>query len=286
MTRLLQIAARAGFVFLLMLLIPSSEAQWRREGSAQQVDRGGVPDWTKDPEVPRDIFTFVRVRYSHVGGRERGWGRRGGMGDWTTDWPDADLNFSFRLHEMTSLRVEPDIEDKWLRLEDPRLFDYPFIYIVEPGSLSIDETEAAILRRYLLGGGFLMLDDFWGEREWENAAEQLRKVFPDREPEELELSHPIFHQVFDLKEKPQLPSIHIAWRFRGTGITWEREDAKEPHYRALYDDKGRMCVIFCHNTDNGDGWEREGEDPWYFETFSEPKAYPVGINILIYAMTH
>ena len=78
----------------------------------------------------------------------------------------------------------------------------------------------------------------------------------------------------------------MAQRYRGTGITWEREDAKEPHYRAIFDDKGRMVVMICHNTDNGDGWEREGEDEWYFREFSEKKAYPLGINIIFYAMTH
>jgi hypothetical protein len=283
MNRLWRTFRRAGWILVLVALLPpEADAQWGRERRAAQVDRSGVPDWEVDKELPRDVFTFVRIEYT--GSYMRG--RRGGRGDWTTDWPDADLNFSFRLHEMTSLRVEPDCQDKYIRIEDPRLFDYPFVYIVEPGSLYISDEEAAILRKYLLGGGFLMLDDFWGEREWENAAEQLRKVFPEREPQELQLEHPIFHGIFDLKEKPQLPSIHIAQAYRGSEITWERSDAREPHYRAIFDDKGRMMVIFCHNTDNGDGWEREGEDPWYFETFSEPKAYPVGINILFYAMTH
>lgn len=261
-----------------------AEAQWR-ERRGQTIDRSGVPNWEMDKEVPRDVFTFVRIRYSHIGYR----GRRGGNGGWQTDWPDADLNFSFRLHEMTSMRVDPQVDeddDKAIMIEDPRLFDYPFVYIVEPGSLSLNDEEVAILRKYLLGGGFVMLDDFWGEREWANAAEQFQKIFPEREPVDLELDHPIFHTVFDLKEKPQLPSIHHAWRMQGTGVTWERADAREPHYRAIYDDKGRMMVIFCHNTDNGDGWEREGEDPWYFQNFSEPKAYPMGINILFYAMTH
>lgn len=283
MIRLWQTLRKAGAIIALAATLSPAEAQWR-EHRGRAIDRSGVPDWAVDKEVPRDVFTFVRVQYTHV--REvEGRRGRGGRGGWTTDWPDADLNFSFRLHEMTSLRVDPSVDDnddKYLRIEDPRLFDYPFIYIVEPGSLFISDEEAAILRRYLLGGGFLMLDDFWGEAEWQNAADQLAKVFPDREPEDLSLSHPIFHMVFDLKEKPQIPSIYHAQ----AGYTTEREDAPHANYRAIYDDKGRMMVIFCHNTDNGDGWEREGEDPWYFKNFSEPKAYPLGINILFYAMTH
>lgn len=281
--RLLRHLPRAGWFLVLFATLLPAEAQYRRsrgEGAAQ-IHRGGVPEWSIDTELPRDLFTFTRVRYSSYG--RRGWAR-GGNGDWATDFPDADLNFSFRLHEMTSMRVFN--EEKVVRIEDPELFSFPFIYIVEPGSLYLNEEEVVILRKYLLGGGFLMLDDFWGEEEWLNAAEQFRKVFPDREPQDLELDHQIFHCVFDLKEKPQLPSIHVAWRYRESGITYERRDATEPHYRALYDDKGRMMVVFCHNTDNGDGWEREGEDPWYFKTFSEPKAYPMGINILFYAMTH
>jgi hypothetical protein len=173
-----------------------------------------------------------------------------------------------------------------LELTDPELFDYPFIYIVEPGRLIFSEEEVKNLRRYLLNGGFLMVDDFWGEDEWYNFYREIKRVFPNREPVELPLSHPIFHTVFDLKEKPQIPSINVALGGRSYGITWEREDARVPHYKAIKDDKGRIMVIICHNTDLGDGWEREGEDEWYFREFSEKKAYPLGINIVFYAMTH
>jgi hypothetical protein len=236
-------------------------------------DRRGVADWEVDPHFKHDVFTFVRIRYSSFA--------RGG---WTTDYPDADLNFSFRLQQLTSLKVEPT--PKVLDLTDPALFDYPFIYIVEPGYLEFNEDEVAALRHYLLNGGFLMVDDFWGEREWANFYSEIKRVFPEREPIELPLEHPIFHCVYDLKEKPQIPAINIAIRNKGTGITWEREDAKQPDYRAIFDDKGRMMVMICHNTDNGDGWEREGEDEWYFHEFSEKKGYPMGINIVVYAMTH
>jgi len=194
------------------------------------------------------------------------------------------LNFSFRLHQLTSMEVNPD--GVVLELTDPKLFDYPFIYIVEPGRLVFSAEEVKILRRYLLNGGFLMVDDFWGEDEWYNFYREIKRVFPNREPRELNLNHPIFHAVFDLKEKPQIPSIGVALQGRNYGITWEREDARVPHYKAIYDDKGRIMSIICHNTDLGDGWEREGEDEWYFREFSEKKAYPLGINIVFYAMTH
>ena len=252
-------------------------------------DRRGVPDWQTDKEFAHDVFTFVRIQYSSGyggGGFGPGRGRRGfgrGGGRWATDYPDSDLNFSYRLQQLTSLEVNPD--GLILELTDPELFNYPFIYIVEPGYLVFTEEEVVALRRYLLNGGFLMVDDFWGQEEWYNFYYEIKRVFPDREPVELPLSHPIFRAVFELKEKPQIPSVDAAIRGRPYGITWEREDAREPHYRALYDDKGRMMAIICHNTDLGDGWEEEGTDEWFFREFSEKKAYPMGINIVFYAMT-
>jgi hypothetical protein len=176
-----------------------------------------------------------------------------------------------------------------LELTDPRLFDYPFIYLIEPGRLYFQEPEIAALRRYLSNGGFLMIDDFWGELEWQNLREQLTRVFPNRQAEEVPLSHEIFHCVYDLKEKPQIPSINVAEWGRDQGITWEPRydsDTSTPHYRAIRDDDGRIMVFICHNTDLGDGWEREGENEWYFQEFSVKKAYPMGINIVTYAMTH
>ncbi|MBI1347691.1 DUF4159 domain-containing protein [bacterium] len=245
-----------------------------RDFDPQSIGRNGVPEWELDPHFANDVFTFVRVRY----GSYSRWSR------WATDYPDADLNFSFRLQQLTSLKVDPN--GRILELTDPELFRYPFIYIIEPGDLSFTEEEVVALRRYLLNGGFLMVDDFWGDDEYENFYREIKRVFPDREPLELPLDHPVFHCVYDLSERPQIPSIGAAQAGRGQGITWERHDASEVHYKGIFDDKGRMMTIICHNTDLGDGWEREGEDPWYFKEFSEKKAYPLGINIIFYAMTH
>jgi hypothetical protein len=267
-------------VCLVALVVSAlSFAQWsgrrgRSRGSLDPSNRGGVPTWEVDPRFKSDVFTFVRIQFDS-------WGRRW---SWDTDYPDSDFNFSYRLQQLTSLKVDPNA--KILRLTDDELFDYPFIYIIEPGSLTFSEDEVLALRRYLLNGGFLMVDDFWGEEEWSNFYHEIKRVFPDREPEELPLDHPIFHCVYDLKEKPQVPSIDRAVRGRASGITWERWDAQEVHFKALFDDKGRMMSIICHNTDLGDGWEQEGVDEWYFREFSEKKSYPMGINIVFYAMTH
>jgi hypothetical protein len=270
------------FAVIVATLAGISLGQYRRrdwyDGRLRESDRRGVPDWENEPGFEKDVFTFVRVRYDSYGWR----GRSGG--GWATDFPASDLNFSFRLQQLTSMKVSP--EPKVLRLTDPELFDYPFLYLLEPGALEFHEEEVAALRRYLANGGFLMVDDFWGEDEWNNFYYEIRRVFPDREPRELPLEHPVFHCVYDLKTKPQIPSINHAWGGRSEGRTWERYDAQTPHYKGIFDDDGRMMVIICHNTDLGDGWEREGEDPWYFHEFSEKYAYPLGINIVVYAMTH
>jgi hypothetical protein len=265
-------------IILLVLLVGGlgaavSFGQWRRAAPPMGHDLNPT---APTGEFKDDVFTFVRIRYDSWRGRGR---------DWMTDYPDAEQNFSFRLQQMTALKVHP--VGKILELTDPDLFNYPFIYIVEPGFLRFHEDEVIALRRYLLNGGFLMVDDFWGEREWANFHREIKRVFPDREPVDLPLEHPIFHIVFELNEKPQLPSMHHVQNYRGTPYeAFERPDAQGANYRAIFDDKGRMMVIICHNTDLGDGWEREGEDPYYFREYSEKKAYPMGINIIFYAMTH
>jgi hypothetical protein len=271
---------------LASVVVAQYRGRWRDAG-----DRAGVPEWENDAEFKKDVFTFARVQYDSYGGRGRGGGRWGGgwggRGGWLTDFPDSDYNFSFRLQQLTSLKVNPNPVQ--VRLTDPQLFDYPFLYMIEPGSLVFSEPEVAALRRYLLNGGFLMVDDFWGDPQYENFYEQIKRVFPDREPQELPLEHEIFHCVFRLKAKPQVPNYRAAEHGREYGITWEPYhggDCETVHFKGIFDDKGRMMAIICHNTDLGDGWEREGDNEWYFHNFAENKSYPMGINIVTYAMTH
>ena len=259
-------------LLLLGTLVVAQDFQRRSRRGRGRIpgDRNGVPMWNVKQEFSKDVFTFARVRYSSYRGR---WG-------WETDYPDADLNLSYRLQEMTSLNVDP--RGAIVRLTDPELFEYPFIYIVEPGGLTFNEAEVLALRRYLNKGGFLLVDDFWGEYEWENFESEMARVLPDRSWEDVPLEHEIFHIVYDLEEKPIIPSIHTYYR----GMRTERYDANDGHYRAYFDDDRRIMVFVCHNTDLGDGWEREGVDRGYFERYSEKYAYPLGINIVTYAMTH
>ena len=255
--------------------------RWRP--GVEPVDRGNVPTWPVDERFPSDVFTFARVQYTSSRAEQTSFA-------WWTDYPDADLNLSYRLQQLTALRVQP--QPKVLEITDPRLFDHPWIFMSGAGRISLSDVEARPLRAYLLSGGFLMVDDFWGQAEWDRVAQALKQVFPDREPEDLPRSHPIFHCVYDLSADRSLQTCNLRWAVanRDTGITWEDNHAggntRECHFRALFDDRGRMMVMLCHNTDNGDGWEEESSDPWFFHTFSENKNYPLAINILFYAMTH
>jgi hypothetical protein len=302
-------------IFFLLVLIGSASlalGQYRRrrnaEGPIYQTEGGelvdertvktareiashstGTPEWKNAPGFEKDVFTFVRII------RDRDPDGAWSSGSWITDFPDSDLNLSFRVQQMTSIRTDPN--GRILRLTDPELFRYPFIYMVEPGALLLRDEEVPILRQYLSEGGFLMLDDFWGEWQWEGMAEQLRRVFPDRQFVDLPPEHPIFHCVFELPQplnKLQVPNERLGSMSQYSGVTWEThvqrdghlEECTEMHVRGIFDDKGRLMVLATHNTDNGDGWEREGENDWFFHEFSEKRAFPLGINIIFYVMTH
>ncbi len=263
----------------------SGRRRWRTaaDPAAGRMDRGNVPDWALDERFPTDLFTFARIKYTSSG-RERS------SFAWWTDYPDADLNLSYRLQQMTALRVHP--EPRVVELTDPALFDYPWVFLSGPGNIRLTDYETERLRTYLLNGGFMMVDDFWGQTEWDGVARALKRVFPDREPVDVPRDHRIFHCVYDLPDDLPLQTSNIgaASSNRDSGITWEDGHAggntRDIHFRAIYDDRQRIMVFLCHNTDNGDGWEEEDADPWFFHTFSEKKNYPLAINIIFYAMTH
>jgi hypothetical protein len=250
-------------------------------------DRAGVPNWELDPHFKSDAFTFVRLRFTNGNHRRFGGGFGTGTAtSWLNDWPSADFNFSFRLQQLTSMKVNPDPVQ--LEIEDERLFGFPFVTMHQVGALEFSEEQVQILRRYLRNGGFLMVDDEWGSDQ-QNWHEQIKRVLPNREPVELPLEHPIFHCVFDLKIRPQIPTLQMWLRNAELGQperTWRSEADGGPHFRAIYDDKGHMMVLECANNDIADSWEQEGEDEEYFHRFSEKYGYPLGINIIVYAMTH
>jgi hypothetical protein len=227
-------------------------------------------------------FNFCRLYYTS--------GRRyGGSSGWFTDYPDADTNFSVRLSELTKARVgrQPSGEPNHIvvRATDDEMFQCPFVFMEDPGSASLSTAEVSRLREYLLKGGFLWLDDFWGSYQWADWMEELARILPSKEypVHEVTPAHPVYRTMFVVSALPQVPSIHF-WR-RGAGTSELGSDSAEPRMYGVSDAKGRLMVLMFHNTDVADSWEREGEDPQYFYQFS-PNGYAVGINVMMYAMTH
>jgi hypothetical protein len=212
----------------------------------------------------------------------------GGMG-WWTDYPSADVNLSIRLGELTKTKISREGGEPnhlVVRLTDDALFQCPFVILEDAGTASFSEEEVARLRAYFLKGGFMWVDDFWGSPAWDNWVTELRKVLPAGEfpIADLHSDHPVFRTLFEVAELPQIPSIQF-WRMSG-GATSERgTDSPHPEIRAISDLNGRVMVLMTHNTDIADAWEREGEDLDFFYRFSVD-GYAVGINVLVYAMTH
>ena len=229
----------------------------------------GTPEWDNPRGFGTDVFTLARLRYDRAP-RPPG-SRRGG---WTTDLPDADLNLSYRLQQLTSLRVDPD--GRLVRPTDPDLFHYPFLLATAPGAMGLTAEEIVALRNYLRNGGFILMTDYWGEVDLAHVERLFREILPDSRFEELPIEHPLYRMVVNLREKAQVPNIHVGIKVPGTRI----------QHRALFDARGRLVALGLHNSDDSDGWEREGENHEYFEKYAEKIAYPLAINILFYVMTH
>ena len=229
-------------------------------------------------------FNFCRGIYTSTRGEA------GGQG-WSTDYPDADLNFSIRLSELTKTRVKFDRtgtpEFVTVRLTDDELFQCPYLHMEDVGTITFSDDEVEALRAYLLKGGFIWVDDFWGSYAWDEWTAEIARVLPPSDYPIRDLpigEHPIFRTQFQITEFPQIPSIQ-AWRGNPSDTSERGFDSAEPHIRAISDRGGNVMVLMTHNTDISDAWEREAEDPRYFYAFS-PNGYAVGINVLMYAMTH
>ena len=209
---------------------------------------------------------------------------------WATDYPDADYNFSTRISELTKTTVSrgPDgvVRPLIVRPTDDALFQCPFVMLWQAESLWFSDEDAARLRAYLLKGGFLWTDDHWGSEEWDVWTRELAKVFPpDEYPiEEVTPADPIFSTQFVVKEMPQIPNIGY-WRRSGGDTSEQGADSAVPHFYVVRDHHGRIMLAMTHNTDIADAFEREADDPVFFSRFS-PRGYALGINVLLYALTH
>ena len=221
-------------------------------------------------------FYFTRGMYSDDFGVGDEFG-----GSWSIDYPKADRHFLRALERFSVIDASPD--KIAVKLTDPQLRHLPFIYALEVGAMQLDEAEVEALRDYLLAGGFLFIDDFWGSWAMGSLVEQMQLVFPDREISEIATSHPLFHVAYDIEEIKQVPNLQNGISFQRLGVTHE-DDGKSAHVRGIFDDKGRLMVLINWNTDLGDAWEWADHPayPVHFSTF----AFQLGINAVIYAMTH
>lgn len=213
----------------------------------------------------------------------------GDGGGWAVDYPKADLNFPFRLGELTETPISHDSRGEPNHVvvtpTDPHLFQCPFVMMTEPGGAFFDEADAKALRAYLDKGGFIWADDFWGEYAWYVWERELRKVLPAAEFPIIDLppDHQMFNISYLIPKLPQIPSIDF-W-FNSGFQTSERRDSQVPHARGAIDASGRVMFLMTHNTDFGDAFEREGEDRRFFDAFAA-KGYAFGVNAYLYAMTH
>ena len=254
-------------------------AQYGRRGWG----RRRTPPRLVAPGESDRAFVFGRGMYDSVRRERLGTG-------WNTDYPDSDYNFMIRLSELTRTPVSFDGDQPnhvVVRLTDEALFEYPFLFMSDVGTAYFSSEEIAGLRTYLELGGFLWVDDFWGPAAWSHWSDLIGQVLPASEYpiRDLPLSHPIFSSLYRVEEIPQIPSIQF-WRRSGGGSTSERgADSRQPHFRGISDADGRLMVFMSHNTDIADGWEREGESVEFFHRFSID-AYAVGINVVLYAMSH
>jgi hypothetical protein len=227
-------------------------------------------------------FTFCRLLYRSVRSEPLGHG-------WNTDYPVSDRNFMTRFEQLTTVDIsrwdngEPGFAV--VRPTDDELYQCPFLFASDVGTMGLSEIEAVRLRDYLLKGGFLWVDDFWGDWAWEQWSIQLEAILPGDPVLDVPMDHDLLSALYHVPSVPQVPSIQF-WRRSGRSTTSERgRESATPHLRAVFAEDGRPMVLMSHNTDIADGWEREGEDEEFFYTFS-PEAYALGIDVLIWAMTH
>jgi hypothetical protein len=246
-----------------------------------QFGRGRVGIRMVPRELPDRSFTICRIMYESVRSEASGAG-------WQTDYPYGDNNLMIRFSELTRAPVSKDPGQRpnhyVVRLTDDALFSCPYTVASDVGTMGLRDVEVLKLREYLLKGGFLWVDDFWGTPAWEHWSSVIREVLPGRPIEDVSLDDPIFRTQFVVKKVPQVPRYPF-WVATG-GQTSERgDDSREAHFRAIRDDKGRIMVVMTHNTDVADSWEREGEEPEYFQKFSID-GYALGVDVLLYALTH
>ena len=235
----------------------------------EEDDPAAVPPGAND----KTEWAFARLRYPSVS-----YGRRGRLySTWGTDYPKADRQFVEGVRRLS--RIDACSAERVIDLDTDEIFYWPWVYAVEVGHWDLTDSQCKRIREYLTRGGFLMVDDFHGTAEWEVFMASMGRIFPDRPVVDIDSKDPIFHTVFDLDNRVQVPGLQYV----RSGRTYEK-DGVEPKWRAIYDDKGRVMVAICHNQENGDAWEW-ADLPAYPADFTI-QAYRLGIDYILYAMTH
>jgi hypothetical protein len=253
-----------------------------REYPGREYENFPLPDdWREKTE-----WAFARLMYPATNrAHGYGWRRRGGPDDWTegrsswtTDYPRSDRHLSAAIRRLTRVHVR-SVEQPINPEDGDEIYNWPWLYAVEVGHWDLTNQQAAKLRDFLLRGGFFMCDDFHGVDEWQVFIDSMSRVFPDRPIVDLPNNDPIFHTIYDLDDRYQVPGA----QYLRSGRTYEF-GGTDPKWRGIYDDKGRVMVAICHNMDLGDSWEW-ADDPRYDEKFSA-MGIRIGVNYLVYSMTH
>jgi hypothetical protein len=247
-------------------------------GLAQR--RRTQPSETPGAIGPNAEFYFIRVQYTDLARGGRGYGGGFGRGWWMQDWPRSEQHFTEGVKRLTRIDIG---EARTAPLTDDRIFEYPWAYATQVGYWDLSDAETARLREYTLRGGFLVVDDFWGVSEWEVFRESMERTFPSRPIVEISTADPMMHVLYDIGEVVQIPGLRHLRRGPGGSIVTDLAGTP-PHWRAIYDDKGRMVVAINYNMDIGDAWE-EADTPEY-PAEATGLAYRFAINSILYSMTH
>ncbi|MGH9460024.1 MAG: DUF4159 domain-containing protein [Vicinamibacteria bacterium] len=246
-----------------------SQEAFAASPSMRSIDEDEFPGAMIRSGRPREFY-FSRAAYTGYGFRN--------FRSWSVDFPKADRQFLIGLLRLTN--IDAYEAENPVQLTDPGLGRYPFLYAVEMGYMALSESEVLGLRRYLQAGGFLVIDDFWGSYEWENIVMEFQRILPGHEIVDIPYDHPIFTCFYNVERIIQVPNV-------GQGIaggpTWEK-DGYDPKLRGIFDEQGRLIVVINWNTDLGDAWEW-AENPYYPLRFST-YAYQMGVNFIIYGMSH
>lgn len=262
--------ARFVIAALLVITAVAAYAVSGRKAAQYEYEMQNPAEDPPDKDVPGE-FTFARLRYRSVSG---GWRRS----SWGTDSNKAERVFLQGVRRLT--RIQTRSVEEIIDVEDDDMYNWPWLYAVEVGHWNLSEAHAKRLRQYLDRGGFLMVDDFHGEAEWINFETSLRRIFPDRTVVDLGDNDQVFHVLYDLGQRFQVPGR----QYIRSGRTYERYDGTNAHWRAVLDDRQRVQVLICHNSDLGDAWEW-ADDPDYPENFAS-LAYRIGLNAVVYSLTH